>query len=885
MNRRTVIVDGPLAYRMRRIAAARGGETGLQIFTLPLLAARLAGGFVRPAQTSDLDSAIRTALEKGGFVEIERIRHLPGMTRAIARTLTKLWQADFSLAECVETSARLADLLEVEQRVRANLPDGTLTPRDLRDAAIRRIAHAAAVLGSVEFDGRSNIAPVWKPFVEALDHRLPVLWRNAAAPISDRFASALIDGQHPVASAAVIVSCANPRSEVVEALRWMREIIASRRAKPEEIAICAPATTDWDDHFFVLAADANLPLHFSHGVPALASHAGQACAALADVLLKGISQDRIRRLFGHSLGRSPALRDLPGNWWLGLQPGAALFELDQWRRSLDEASCRRTDGIDVRATLLPVLELLAKGIDSAEQAASMLLGTGARSLWTEALRRAPAKALDLSLQDLRQPDGRDPGACAVWCPASHLAAAPRAWVRLLGLTARSWPRPTSEDPLLPSHVLPRDLLDPDPITDQDRRSFQQITASAAGGCVLSQSRRNAQGGLQSASPLTPHNFPVRVLKRVRIPHHAFSEADRSLARLDETMVEPSAAAAMACWRNWRKPAITSHDGWTRADHPIVARAIEQVQSATSLRLMLRDPLAFVWRYALGWRQVLEDDQPLTLDARAYGELVHQLLKKTVDGLEPHPGYAQATRGEIEASLVAAKSDVSAQWPLERSVPPLMLWQHTLDEAGRLALKALTFDESFKRGTRSWTEVSFGRAGSAEVTAHDLPWQPTAQVVIVGTHVRIQGDIDRLDLTADGNAVRVSDYKTGPEPKRADQIVLDGGRELQRVIYALAARQLLPGNPKVVARLLYLGDDRPKSYELPDVDQAITDVAEHVTAASVLLRRGAILPGLDAREEWSDFRLLLPASRPIYFRTKQAALGRALGGYARVWKSR
>ena len=66
--------------------------------------------------------------------------------------------------------------------------------------------------------------------------------------------------------------------------------------------------------------------------------------------------------------------------------------------------------------------------------------------------------------------------------------------------------------------------------------------------------------------------------------------------------------------------------------------------------MLRDPLAFVWRYALGWRVVPDDDQPLTLDARAYGELVHELLKRTVDALEPVPGYARASRQEIEAAL-------------------------------------------------------------------------------------------------------------------------------------------------------------------------------------------------------------------------------------------
>src|SRR3546814_8654198 len=86
MKRRTIVVEGPLAFRMRRIVAARRSEAGIQIMTLPQLAARLAGGFVRPAQSQDLDPAIRTALEAGGFSDLESIRKLPGMTRSVARS-------------------------------------------------------------------------------------------------------------------------------------------------------------------------------------------------------------------------------------------------------------------------------------------------------------------------------------------------------------------------------------------------------------------------------------------------------------------------------------------------------------------------------------------------------------------------------------------------------------------------------------------------------------------------------------------------------------------------------------------------------------------------------------------------------------------------------
>ena len=177
--------------------------------------------------------------------------------------------------------------------------------------------------------------------------RRPSPWREGAAHLaqSRRSRCALLPRRAWLRSTP---TPALPRSSAprraprrVEALRWIRELIASGRARPDEIAVCATATEDRDDHMLVLAADAGLPLHFSHGVPALASREGQACAALADVLLNGLSQDRVRRLFGHAAGRSRGLDALPPRWAQGLRPGAALFELEQWRRALDEAHPHR----------------------------------------------------------------------------------------------------------------------------------------------------------------------------------------------------------------------------------------------------------------------------------------------------------------------------------------------------------------------------------------------------------------------------------------------------------------------------------------------------------------------------------------------------------------
>jgi hypothetical protein len=106
MKRRVIVVDGPLAFRMKRVEAARASLLGLEVLSLPLLAARLAGGFRRFADRDLLAPAIAEALGEGNFKDIDSVKDLPGMVRKV-------------------------------------LPAGALLPRDGRDAALARIQFAS----------------------------------------------------------------------------------------------------------------------------------------------------------------------------------------------------------------------------------------------------------------------------------------------------------------------------------------------------------------------------------------------------------------------------------------------------------------------------------------------------------------------------------------------------------------------------------------------------------------------------------------------------------------------------------------------------------------------------------------------------------------------
>ena len=157
---RTSIVEGPLAFQMRRFTAAEINDWGLHILNLPQVAARLAGGFTIAASVEQLEPAIQEALDEGGFVELERVRHLPGMARAVLRTLRKIWAADFDLAAAgCDRHRRILEMSLIEARLKSRLPQAVMMPRNLRDAALKRIRHAPRILGEIRIEGISFIAP------------------------------------------------------------------------------------------------------------------------------------------------------------------------------------------------------------------------------------------------------------------------------------------------------------------------------------------------------------------------------------------------------------------------------------------------------------------------------------------------------------------------------------------------------------------------------------------------------------------------------------------------------------------------------------------------------------------------------------------------------
>jgi hypothetical protein len=766
----------------------------------------------------------------------------------------------------------------LEAAVLQRLPSGMLCPAAIAAAAMARLDHAAAILGSVEILGITELEPCWRPLLKALAARIRVEW--SAGP---RMVPEWLTGSAVMVIAAKaecptirVVSAATAYHEALEALRWARALLSAGVAA-SDIGIASAAPAEYDDHLLALRADANLDLHFVHGVPAVTTRDGQAAAALADLVVRGLSRARVRRL-ALLCRDAKLLKALPDGWLRVLPPDAPLASLTAWERLLARLKPEHwSDNTDHAAALRDAVALLSQGPAAAAELGEAFLGGRALALWRKALLAGPAAAIDSTLSTLKQDDGLEPCVSVAWMPASALAACPRPYVRLVGLNSSRWPRGISDDRLIPDHLIPTAEIDPLPVNRADRRDFQTILATTAKELVLSRARRDSEGRLLGRSPLLDGQADEVYLRRHAVPVHAFSETDRLMARPAEFMQGPQAASASNGWRDWQRPEMTAHDGLVRTDHPLLLEVLGRRHSASSLKILLRNPLGFLWKYAFQWKAADSGAEPLVLEALDFGNLVHCTLDLALQELERASGLCSAGVAAITAAVQHAVESVAVDWASEHAVPPGLIWQKTREEICEVSVKALSFQSDALPNARSYGEVPFG--GVEPKSAAHVPWDPSVPVVIPGTTFQIGGYIDRLDVAADRSQALVRDYKTGKAPTKP--LRLGGGGELQRCLYAFAVKALLGEHIAVSASLLYPLTDL--DLQLDDPEAAMADITTYLRAASASFASGAALPGPDAASDRDDLAFALPANASAaYCQRKRPAVLTRLADLAPLW---
>jgi hypothetical protein len=255
------------------------------------------------------------------------------------------------------------------------------------------------------------------------------------------------------------------------------------------------------------------------------------------------------------------------------------------------------------------------------------------------------------------------------------------------------------------------------------------------------------------------------------------------------------------------------------------------------------------------------------------------LDRALRTLEAGGGLSVADPNQIAAAVDQAVTETADLWESDRAVPPTVIWQRTLTDARLLAHRALTYNSESLPNARCYAEVPFG--GSKVRSDGTVPWDAAAVVEIPGVGLRIAGYIDRLDISGDGRRALVRDYKTGRPPK--DGIVLNGGKELQRCLYAFAAKALL-GNEVTIAASLFFPRDQ-LDLQLSDPDATLGEISGYLRAARASLGAGHSLTGPDAGDVYDALAFALPANAAAtYCKRKLAAITERLGDAVSVWEA-
>lgn len=877
--RQTIVVNGRLAMRTERLQLARNQSTGVQALAIEHLAERLAGGFLKIVPMISLKETIALVLQETNLGELEPIKNLPGMVTAAASTLMKFWLTNLD-ADDLKDNKRIQAILSLEKAVLDALPSHLKRPADIIDLAVSRARHAKAIFGSITIKGMTDIHPVWRPLFAELSKHVDVVWdagpREVGPWIDENLLVVTSPPQMPNVTA---VECATAKHEVIEAVRWARKLM-SQGVPPQKIAIATVMTAAYDDHMVSVCHDADIGIHFVHGVSAVHYKDGQLASALADTLLRGLSQKRVRRLIELIGPGNGILEGLPRDWGDKIKHAASLTELSRWDNIIKD----QQDLLPYRQILMPFLTILSKGPSIAAQAGEVILDGKALQIWKRALIEGPAEALDRTIQMQRLEDEQDPLSSPCYMSAESLAASPRPYVRLIGLTSRNWPRQNTEDALIPDYLISTRNFDPMLNAEIDRRDFATIKATTQESLVLSWPRRDEEGRQLDVSRLVTlqeRNLKTQVL-RTAPPKHALSEADRLFSRSKEYSLTPMAVSAAACWQNWRSSQVTAHDGLFDAKHPRIAEVFSQHMSATSLRTLLRDQLGFVWKYALGFSAPEYEDYPLLADPREFGNIVHDILKQTVRALERKGGFSNQSKDIISRTVSEQAQSVGIRMEMTKPIPPTLIWHGMMEHASQFATSALTSQIELLNGQSSYAEVPFGKTREWEKI--DYPWDTSVEVVIPGTDLKLLGYIDRLDLSSCGSTARVIDYKAGKTPRNLEDMVIDGGKEVQRCIYGFATKKLLGENIKIESGLLY--PETGKYAPVENLDDTLDLISASVRTAQELLQQGIAIPGIGARETFNEMRFALPANaNAVYLLRKNQVFIDKIGDGANVWQEK
>ena len=685
-----------------------------------------------------------------------------------------------------------------------------------------------------------------------------------AEPLLDWFTA---HGYKPVASPpkikhqpATILSCPGETSEVQEALREALRFVSTEGRTFNDVAILCRSREQYDTILRDTLGSLKLPAYFRGGRPLAEQPDARLLLLLLETIRSDFSRASVMELACH-LG--------PHSQWdtLSVQLGIVGGQ-QQWIERLDAASSgpvgerhewlRRTarESLEFVKKLIKMLGTLPSEAKWSEYAATVVAAFRALGGRSDTVVSCIQTLVELEAFQARVPFD----SFAEYCQKSLEAASDQpgkfedggifvgdimsarglSWplVITLGLVEKSFPRIVREDPLLLDDErqriaaeMPRKLDG----YDEERLLFSLAVGAAREKLVLSYPRLEpATARPRIASFLLLEHagaasFQALEERATRIPLSPVREVDLPLQEREVDLpalaslvdqsrylrhVSPLLSGGVANVRTrWRERALTSYDGlFVDPDALKFLRerfGLENlIISATSLEDFFGCQFYYFQKHVLGNEKWEEPEAALSIDALDLGSLYHAIIEDYYKSrARDISAVAERHFREFERRGVTGYPTV---WEIKKQI--------VIEE-----LRA--FVERDATASAGWEPAKF---------------EEEFRGLAVAPPVRLRGKIDRIDLSHDKTRARVLDYKTGRQPRGAQDNSLAGGESLQLPLYILAAQQLLPKTTVESASYLYVtlrGGYRTITFTRDALDSQRADLNGLLETAANMIRSG------------------------------------------------
>ncbi len=509
-----------------------------------------------------------------------------------------------------------------------------------------------------------------------------------------------------------------------------------------------------------------------------------------------------------------------------LQAVDALPERGAWSEWL-----QALDGLATRALTQP---------ETARAALAQLLPLGALGPVgiDEVLR-----VLTPLLSELREPPRGDAAGKVLCGSIDRVRGMGFALVCVLGLAEKIFPQKVSEDPVLldtARGALPDDLEQNPQRIAQERLALRVAVGAADQRVILSYPRVDLERG----RPRVPSFYGLEVLRAAegelpgygelmrraeaaasaRIgwpapskPELAIDEAEHDLSLLHDMLrredretrgaarylleVNPHLARALRFRaRRWSVKRFTAADGLVEPSER--ARAIleerrlgARAYSPTVLETYASCPYRFALRGLHGLRPRSAPAPIEVIDPRQRGALIHDIQFETLSALRDR-GLLPLSELEL-AEALAIMSEcarrIAARYERELAPAIQRVWNDSVSAIQRDLSRWLSRMASDPMQPVHF-ELAFGYTRLQDRDPHS-----TKEPAVLTDGTRLSGSIDVVER-ADGH-LRATDHKTG-KAVGPDGLVIDGGRTLQPLLYALALERLMPQEQTVDGGRLY-----------------------------------------------------------------------------------